>query len=145
MTEYEKMKIPELRAIGMGYKTIANVLGLSRDAVRGFCRKYGLNGNAEVMQKNMELKVKNGVLCLNCSKPIESKSHGRKRKFCCDWCRREWWKQNADKINRGSDAMYQCECSYCHKQFTSYGNRHRKYCSHKCYIDSRFGGTENGI
>ena len=52
MTEYEKMKIPELRASGMGYKAIANVLGLSRDAVRGFCRKYGLNGNAEVMQKN---------------------------------------------------------------------------------------------
>lgn len=104
MTEYEKMKIPKLRASGMGYKAIANVLGLSRDAVRGFCKKYGLNENAEVMQRNLELKVKNGVLCLNCSKPLESKHHGRKRKLCCDWCRREWWKQNADKINRGSNA-----------------------------------------
>ncbi len=39
MTEYEKMKIPELRASGMGYKAIAYVLGLSRDAVRGFLQK----------------------------------------------------------------------------------------------------------
>lgn len=59
MTEYEKMKIPELRASGMGYKAIANVLGLSRDAVRGFCRKYGLNGNAEVTgRKTWNSKLK---------------------------------------------------------------------------------------
>lgn len=144
MTEYEKMKIPELRASGMGYKAIANVLGLSRDAVRGFCRKYGLTGNAEVMQKNIELKVKNGILCLNCSRPIESKNHGRKRKFCCDECRRQWWKHNTDKINRRKSAMYQSECSCCHKQFISYGNRHRKYCSHKCYINDRFKKTAHG-
>ena len=57
MTEYEKTKIPELRASGMGYKAIANVLGLSRDAVRGFCRKYGLNGNAEVTGSRYNLNI----------------------------------------------------------------------------------------
>ena len=42
MTEYEKMKIPELRASGMGYKAIANVLGLSRDAVERILQKVWL-------------------------------------------------------------------------------------------------------
>lgn len=28
------------------------------------------------------------------------------------------------------------------KEFTAYGNSHRKYCSHKCYVRSRFKGGD---
>lgn len=28
------------------------------------------------------------------------------------------------------------------KEFTAYGNSHRKYCSHECYVKSRFKGGD---
>lgn len=56
MTEEQKKKIKELRLEGLGYKAIANILGLSRDAVRGFCKRYELTGNATVVALNMQVK-----------------------------------------------------------------------------------------
>lgn len=44
----------------------------------------------------------------------------------------------SEEVNR--KANYSCTCAFCGKQFTSYGNKHRKYCSHACYINDRFGG-----
>lgn len=40
-------------------------------------------------------------------------------------------------------ANYECICEYCGKTFLSYGNKNRKYCSHSCYINDRFGGGED--
>ncbi|RXM53885.1 RNA polymerase subunit sigma-70, partial [Clostridium tetani] len=35
---------------------------------------------------------------------------------------------------------------YCGKEFSAYGNKNRKYCSHNCYIRDRFWrDEENGI
>ena len=36
------------------------------------------------------------------------------------------------------EITYIITCKQCGKKFTSYGNRNRKYCSHKCYIYHRF-------
>jgi len=37
-------------------------------------------------------------------------------------------------------------CARCGKEFTSYGNKNRKYCSHDCYIKARFWeGLEDGV
>jgi endogenous inhibitor of DNA gyrase (YacG/DUF329 family) len=36
----------------------------------------------------------------------------------------------------------QYTCPQCGKVFTSYGNKKRKYCSHNCYIKSRFWSEE---
>lgn len=35
-------------------------------------------------------------------------------------------------------AFYPLICAECGKEFLSYGNRKRKYCSHACYIKARF-------
>lgn len=145
MTEYQRNKIPELRKNGMGYKAIANVLGLSRDIVRGFCKKYGLEGDAILVQKNIEVHVKNGILCPYCSKPLTQPKLGRKKRFCCDECRRAWWKENQSELSRKDTAFYSAVCTCCGKEFRSYGNKSRKYCSHECYIKDRFGGNQNGI
>ena len=77
MTDYQKNKIAEFRRQGMGYKAIANVLGLPRDNVRGFCKRCGLDGNAAVIQKNIDLKISAGFLCGFCSKPIKQPQRGR--------------------------------------------------------------------
>ena len=45
MTEYQKAKIHELRFKGLGYRAIGNVLGLSRDAVRAYCKSNGMDGD----------------------------------------------------------------------------------------------------
>lgn len=145
MTDYQKEQIPVLRSGGMGYKAIANVLGLSRDIVRGFCKKNGLEGNASVIQENIALRVKNRILCANCEKALTQPSVGRRRRFCSDECRRSWWKANPDKQTKSESAIYKEVCAYCKTPFESYGFKGRKYCCHECYIKDRFGGTNNGI
>ena len=61
-----------------------------------------------------------GSVCEQCGKPI-AQNPGRKRK-----------------------AVYTFTCPACGKAFTVYGNSHRKFCSHACYIAYRFGGVRHG-
>ena len=44
MTEEQKLLIKKLRYEGIGYKAIGLQLGLSRDVVRNFCKKNGMDG-----------------------------------------------------------------------------------------------------
>lgn len=50
------------------------------------------------------------------------------------------YNSNLDKVNR--KANYEFICPHCKKLFSAYGNKKRKYCSHACYIEDRFGGAE---
>lgn len=145
MTSYEKEKIKELRLKGMGYKAIASLLGLSRDSVRGFCKRNGLYGDSCVVALNVEEKVKRNVLCAYCGKSLKQKHQGRTRRFCSDECRRKWWNENQDKKNKKKAAIYKYICLRCGKGFSVYGNKKRKYCSHNCYIKDRFWREEDGI
>lgn len=141
----QKEKIRELRLNGIGYKGIANILGLSRDSIRGFCRRNNLGGSSCVVALNLEEKKKRNLLCACCEKPIKQKTKGRIRRFCSDECRRKWWNQNQDERNKGEAATYKFTCPYCGKKFTVYGNKKRKYCSHNCYIKDRFWREEDGV
>lgn len=139
MTEVEKQQIHELRLKGLGYKAIAAVLGLSRDSVKSYCKRNGLYGDVSVVSLNIEEMKKQSLVCLHCGKKLKQKKKGRTRKFCSEECRRIWWKNNQDKRNKKDTAVYKYTCVYCQKEFSSYGNKNRKYCSHSCYIKSRFG------
>ncbi|WP_411679868.1 RNA polymerase subunit sigma-70 [Clostridium thailandense] len=145
MTSDEKEKIKELRLKGMGYKGIANLLGLTRDSVRGFCKRNGLDGASCVVALNVEEKIKRNVLCACCEKPLKQKGQGRSRRFCSDKCRRKWWNENQDKRNKKETAIYKYICPHCGKEFSVYGNKKRKYCSHDCYIKDRFWRIDDGI
>ena len=115
MTNEQKKQIIELRQAGYGYATIADSLGLTKNQVSAFCR--------------------------NCGKQL-TQTPGRKPvKFCSDVCRTKWWNSHLDKVNR--KAFYTFTCAHCGKPFTAYGNDHRKYCSHECYIADRFGGDHH--
>ncbi len=89
MTEFEKEQIYDLRLKGVGYKAIAAVLGLTRDSVRGYCKRNGLDGDSEVVALNVEEQMKQHLLCTCCGKPIKQKDKGRTRKFCSEECRRK--------------------------------------------------------
>lgn len=138
MTEYEKQKIYEMRLDGSGYKAIGVVLGLSRDSVRSYCKRIGLDGDSKVIAINIsEQKTKN-LICMNCNKPIKQKKKGTARKFCSDKCRRTWWKSHPENVKKNETAMYKITCEYCGREFESYGNKKRKFCNHDCFVKHRF-------
>ena len=53
----------------------------------------------------------------------------------------KWWNAHLDLVKR--KAVYHMKCQNCERDFDVYGNSHRKYCSHRCYIEYRFGGIGN--
>ena len=138
MNEAQRKEIYNLRLQGLGYKAIARELGISSDAVKGYCKRNHLNGSAEVIKLNVQLLQEENKLCPCCCKPVKQSKQGRIRRFCSDECRRKWWNENPDKRSRKEAAIYKYTCPYCNKEFSCYGNKRRKYCSHNCYIKSRF-------
>lgn len=145
MTSEDKIKIKEFRLKGIGYKNIATLLGLSRDSVRSFCKRNGIAGNSSVVALNLKERTDKNLLCAYCGKPIRQKSTGRMRRFCCDDCRRKWWKEHEEAKKKSKEHTYHYICPYCEKEFSAYGNKNRKYCSHNCYIKDRFWREEDGV
>lgn len=143
MTELQARQIREMREQGIGYQSIALMVGLSRDIVRNFCKSRGLAGYGKALKKNLQEQVMLGKCCLYCGKDIEQPGTGRKKKFCSEKCRREWWKGHPEQMNKRDTAMYPFTCVRCGKEFLSYGNQTRKYCSHDCYIKARFWEVED--
>ena len=81
-------------------------------------------------------------VCEQCGKPIEQNTGRKRKRFCCDACRNKWWNAHLELVKR--KAVYNYTCPACGKKFTVYGNSHRKFCSHACYIAYRFGGVRHG-
>ena len=133
MNDTQRQQVRKLRAEGYSYSKVAQALGLSENTIKTFCRRNGLGGVVESPVVTDEIHH-----CLCCGTPVAQKSGRKEKKFCSDKCRNKWWNQNLDKVER--KAIYEYECPYCKKPFTAYGNKHRKYCSHECYIADRFGG-----
>ncbi len=127
MTDLQKEQIKAMRSQGIGYVKIGLALGISNNTVRSFCRRNGMDGNAE----------KTVNRCKQCGKAIKEKPKQKPRTFCSDTCRTAWWNSHLDCVDRR--AVYRFVCTACGKPFTAYGNQHRKYCSHACYIAGRFG------
>ena len=143
MTDAQAAQIKEQRLKGMGYRAIADALGLSRDIVRNHCKAKGMGGYVAATVRNMQERAEHSGICICCGKKIEQQGNGRPRKFCSEKCRRQWWKTHPEEGNQ--KAMYTQVCARCGKEFTAYGNNHRKYCSHDCYIKARFWRDEDGV
>lgn len=121
MTAYQEEQIKRLRQDGCGYKKIAQVLGLSVDAVKYYCRKH-----------------KDTSVCLACGKPLIQIPKRKTRKFCSAACREKWWNKN-----RSKPSADKIRCVHCSKEFQAYKHEHRKYCSHACYVADRFQGGDS--
>lgn len=77
----------------------------------------------------------NSNLCKNCGKPVIQSVGRKKKKFCCDKCRIQYWhKQN--EYNAAVPEEYICE--HCGKTFLAPKSSPKKYCCHECYIHDRF-------
>ena len=85
MTEEQKRKVSDLRRAGMGYTETARLAGVSRDAVRSFCRRNGLAGKA-AGDGLAEGQAQEGT-CRECGKPLQQKEGVKRRAFCSRECR----------------------------------------------------------
>lgn len=124
MTSEQKNIILQLRTEGVGIAQIAVKLGLSKNTVKSFCRR-----------KDVVDGTSTGDACLCCGKPIIQIPGRKQKKYCSDICRYRY-----KSTHPNGNAAYEYFCPTCGTAFFAYGNQHRKYCSHACYIRARYGG-----
>ena len=122
MTKQEIETLNLMRSRDKSAADIAIALGLSVNTVRSYIRRHPPKDTVQVR-------------CRQCGKPV-LQAKGRKAKyFCSDRCRNAWWNAHPEKVQR--KAYYRLACRFCGKEFVSYGNKNRKYCSRLCYADAR--------
>ena len=131
MTNLQKQQIEAMRSVGKSYTSIAEELHLPLNTIKSHCRRKGLGDGYIVKQT---LHREDGV-CPNCGSPLTQTPGKKRKKFCSDKCRSEWWAKHPEAIHR--KAIYRFTCVICHKEFSSYGNANRKFCSRACYGRSR--------
>lgn len=139
MTDEQKEAITKLRMDGQGYKRISKHLGINVSTVKTYCHRHGLRKEDLDAKSAMQENIKKVQIryCKNCGAKVIQCPGRKEKKFCCDKCRNTWWNAHLGEVNRR--AMYDFICPTCGKTFYAYGNRHRKYCGHPCYIKARFG------
>ena len=131
MTEAQKTEIARQRRAGTSFSQIAQNLNLSINTVKSYCQRNNVTKNSDVKKD----------VCVQCGTPLIQKEKTKRRRFCCSQCRVKWWNSHPEAVNK--KALYKNKCAYCGKNFTAYGNSHRKYCSHQCYIKARYGGQND--
>lgn len=134
MTKAQKDVIRELRREGFSYGKVSEKTGIKYEAVKSFCRRNGLTGKGIKRVEDINGRYE---VCLNCGTPLIQQEHKKRRVFCCDNCRATWWSKHPEMIKK--KAIYHFSCCNCGRLFSAYGNSGRKYCSHECYIEDRFG------
>ena len=132
MTDMQREKILAMRRQYFSYTTIAEAVGMTKDAVKSFCQRNDLG--ERYVQRVAE---KGSDVCPQCGGPVEQTSRTKRKRFCSAACRQAWWNANADLVRR--KAVYEYTCARCGKPFAAYGNANRKYCCHACYTAARFG------
>lgn len=150
MNNQQKQQVQTLRYGGMTYAEIAENLGLSLNTVKSFCRRKGIGvvvRNATVSTRDrrpvgdtaesIEHLQPRPRFCAQCGMELEQKPKTKPRRFCSGSCRHAWWNNHRDQMKKR--AIYYLTCQHCGRDFESYGDSKRKYCSHACYIEARYG------
>ncbi len=119
-----KERVVELRRRGGSYKQISEATGVPESTVKSICRRTPTGGESGASGE-----------CNQCQAVLVQS--GTSRRFCSAKCRLAWWHEHPERLDR--KALYTFVCAGCGAQFTAYGNRTRKYCTHACYVKTRFG------
>ncbi len=133
-----KEQIKELRLSGLGYKKIAEITGTTVSTVRYNCKQMNMGGYAAQLPLTYEEPGRNRLYCKQCGEKIERQRHSGKKLFCCEDCRRLWWKENGKGAAKPRRPRYETKCKHCGKVVVYYGSSKRKYCSRDCYVRDRF-------
>ncbi len=133
MTDIQKQRIKELRESGLGYKKIAQTLKIPLGTVQTFCRREKLTAVSAPV-------IHDADHCPQCGITLVQTAKVKRRKFCSDDCRIKWWTEHPCSKKGNTKSSHTVVCDNCGQPFTAYGKAPRKYCSHNCYIQARFGG-----
>lgn len=120
MTAEEKQRLEYLRSTGIGYKKIAQTLGLAESTVKSYFRR------------RKDSPTEEG--CPVCGKKVDQHPHRKRKRFCSDACRLAWWKQHSELME--TPGMRTFACLTCGSAFQSY-RPGAKYCSRECYHEAR--------
>lgn len=115
-----KEQVLKMKNSGASYGNISKALGISINTVKSIVSR----------------SKKETTRCLNCGVIIKSLPKHRKKKFCSDKCRMEYWINNNKSQKEG-------KCKYCNKIIYYYASKHRSFCSRACYLNS-IKGESNG-
>lgn len=132
MISDKKERMIELRRQGYSCSKIAEMLSVSINTVKSYCRRNKLQTSS----------TKEIHFCKQCGTTISIKDKYRPRLFCSDKCRVQWWKEHNHRVY--PKPVYHLVCRNCGADFSSVGNRRQKYCSHACFISARFGKERDG-
>ena len=134
MNDLQKKKIVTLRSQGYGYKKIGQLMGVSVNTIKTYCKRNALGGAVTNHPCSIEERCK-------CCGATLIQTPGRKRRiFCSDACRTKWWNAHTELLHHRDGC--QIICNHCGNTFFISKNSTRKYCSHNCYIADRFHGGE---
>ena len=141
MTKEQREQVRRLRAQGKGYKRIGGMLGIPVGTVKSFCRREAGEmppaPDGDGVERMPQALEQAGHVCPQCAKPVVRIPGRKKRVFWSDACRAASWRR---QVRTGSGLS---RCAGCGEPL--YGHdRYRKFCSHACYIHSRFGKGEGG-
>lgn len=120
-----KQSILMLRQQGESFTEIAKLLSLSPNTVKSICHR----NNVQAVHSGET----DSNICKNCGKPLVQIPGKKQKAFCSTECRTAWW----NRIRRRKPYRLVCYC--CGKEFVSFGNRKKKFCSQECYRISRYG------
>ena len=92
MTDLQKEQIKALRLQGIGYVKIGEILGISDNTVRSFCRRNGL-GDSDTCRTAwwnshpdcVDRKAVYAYTCAHCGKPFTAYGN-KERKYCSHGC-----------------------------------------------------------
>lgn len=130
MDNKDKENIKYLRETGKSYEEVSQILGINRNTVKSYCKRAGIKGIMIIPDGK--------VRCLNCNNVVSQNSGRKKKKFCNDKCRLEWWNSHRELVQHKNVEEITCIC--CGSTFKASGNKTRKYCCQRCYFIGRFGG-----
>ena len=119
MNQHEKSEIARLQNEGLGYKKIADALGLPINTVKSYCYRNPV--------KSKQVKY----FCKQCDAEVVQQTNRKEKKFCSDACRMKWWNSHPEQVNH--KVVNKLTCPSCHKRFESYGKRKNMFCSRACY------------
>ena len=133
MNDTEEKRLISLRKQGLGYKKIAQAIGVSVNTVKTYCRRHAIGKDTIADERLKDHR------CLECGKKVLQVKGKREKKFCSDESRMKWWNSHRGLVHHRN--LHEIECPGCNKLFTVSGKSRRKYCCHECYILDRFGGA----
>ena len=131
MTDTEKRTAEKLRAEGYSYNMISKTLGISLSTVKSHIRRK------TKIVPHPQTDSPSGILCKRCGATLVNTPGHRQKIFCSKSCQERYWREHRD-ISL-CESLVSCTCAGCGKEILDYKGKHRKYCSHKCYIAVRYG------